>query len=183
MPYRCALPAWTWRRLPRAGKVAVALAPVVGVVLVLTLGPGIERSKREREQAEAARIERARAQYIAQAREEQRPRTGDVFAGDRGRALAAVSSAVRADAAARVAEPILRVDCAPYPTGATGADGRYECLAVTADVPATARSPAGARGHAYRVRIDFENGRYAFCKLAPRPQKNLGSAAAMILRL
>jgi hypothetical protein len=32
-----------------------------------------------------------------------------------------------------------------------------------------AQSEAGRIGHPYRVRIDFDSGRYAFCKIAGRP--------------
>ena len=40
-----ALPAWIWRRLPRAGRIAVAMLPVVVVALIVLLGPGIDESK------------------------------------------------------------------------------------------------------------------------------------------
>jgi len=75
--------------------------------------------------------------------------------------LQAAAAAIRADAGTDV----LRVDCEPYPP----APGRYECLAVTADVPATERTPAGANGLAYRVLISGD--RYAYCRLAPRAAK------------
>ena len=35
LPDLSLMPAWIWRRLPRAGKVALAAAPVVGVAAVL----------------------------------------------------------------------------------------------------------------------------------------------------
>jgi hypothetical protein len=49
------------------------------------------------------------------------------------------------------------------------ATGRYSCLAVTSDIPATAGNRAGVIGHPYRAKIDFRNGRYAFCKIRGRP--------------
>src|SRR5262249_37767716 len=76
------------------------------------------------------------------------------------RLVAAATDPIRADA--RRDAPILRVDCDPL------GRGRYECLAVTADVPSTERTPAGASGFAYRVLIDYESGRYGYCRLAPR---------------
>jgi hypothetical protein len=84
----------------------------------------------------------------------------------RERLLATAAGAIRADAA-KHAQPILRVACDPFPRGR----GQYECLAVTAEVPATERTPAGARGLAYRVLIDYDSGRYGYCHVAPRATK------------
>jgi len=49
------------------------------------------------------------------------------------------------------------------------ATGRYSCLAVTRDIPATAGNRSGVVGHPYRAKIDFTSGRYAFCKIRGRP--------------
>jgi hypothetical protein len=181
------LPAWIWRRLPRAGKVGVALLPVVAVALVLALGPGIERGKEERATAEAERLEQARAERVERLRREQQPRfaSGEPAAASlagRRRLLSDATSAVRGDARARVeagtlSGPIRRVECEPYPRTVEGRGahedlsrrvGRYACLAVTAGFGATAEHEGGAIGHPYRVRIDFDSGRYAFCKVAGR---------------
>jgi hypothetical protein len=181
------LPAWIWRRLPRPAKVGVALLPVVAVALVLALGPGIERGKEERASAEAARLEQARAERVARLRREQAPRfaSGEPAGASlhaRRRLLADAVVAVRADARDRVqagtlSGPIRRVECEPYPRSVErrGAHedlsrsvGRYACLAVTTQFGASAEHEAGAIGHPYRVRIDFDSGRYAFCKVAGR---------------
>jgi DNA-binding SARP family transcriptional activator len=154
MPDLGGMPAWIWRRLPRAGKAAVVAAPFVALALVLALGPGIRHANREREQAARERAARADAADLARVKALQRPHLGR---GD----LRAAAAAIRADAGTGV----LRVDCEPHPPGR----GRYECLAVTADVPATERTPAGANGLAYRVRL--ASGRYAYCRLAPRAAK------------
>jgi DNA-binding SARP family transcriptional activator len=191
LPDLAAMPAWVWRRLPRAGKLAVAAAPVVAIALVVALGPGIERSKEQRateeSQRRAAMLE-ARAERL---RAEQRPRRGaatpagaDVAA--RERLLGEVESAIRADARARVssgalAGPVRRVECEPHPR-TLGAEaphddpsiptGHYACLAVTTDLPGS----AGATGHPYRARIDFRTGAYAFCKIAGSPGKTIVTA-------
>jgi DNA-binding SARP family transcriptional activator len=170
MPDLGGMPAWIWRRLPRAGRVAIASVPLVVLALVLAFGPGIRRANREREQAAQERAARADAADLARVRTLQRPHLGrGVPAGSdpraRRRLVASAGGAV--EAAARRQAPILRVECDPYPPGR----GRYECLAVTADVPATARTPAGAHGLAYRVLIDFESGRYGYCRVAPRAAK------------
>jgi hypothetical protein len=156
MPDLGGMPAWIWRRLPLAGKVAVAALPVVALALILAFGPGIRRANHEREQAAQAQAARADAADVARVRTLQRPHLGR---GD----LQSAAAAIRAGAGTDV----LRVDCEPYPP----ARGRYECLAVTADVPATERTPAGAKGLAYRVLLDDASGRYAYCRLAPRAAK------------
>jgi hypothetical protein len=187
LPGVTGLPRWIWRRLPRAGRVALALLPVAVLALVLLLGPGIDESKDERARSEAESRQRARAERIAQLRAEQRPRFGrEAPAGAnlpaRAGLLDAATLAVTEDARGRVAAgeldgPIRRVACEAYPrtveqSGAHLDPGRrvgtYSCLAVTADARATEHNEASAIGHPYRARIDFETGRYAFCKVSGR---------------
>jgi len=184
LPGLAELPLWIWRRLPRGGKVAVALVPVVALALVLALRPGIERAKEERARSEKQQLEQARATRIERIRAEQRPRfargpAGGADLAARERLLEDVVGTVRRDARKRAAAgaldgPILRVQCEPFPrtVDGTGADqdpsrrfGRYACLAVTSDIPVAAHQKAAAVGHPYRVRIDFESGRYGFCKV------------------
>ena len=57
----------------------------------------------------------------------------------------------------------------------SSASGRYNCLAVTSDIPATAGNRAGVVGHPYRAKIDFLTGRYAFCKIRGRPGELRGA--------
>jgi hypothetical protein len=188
LPGLTRLPQWAWRRLPPAGKVGVALLPVVAIGLALALAPGIDRGKEERASAEAERLERARAERLERLRREQQPRfaSGEPAAASlaaRRRLVAEMAVAIRGDARARVqagtlSGPIRRVQCEPFPRteGGRGAHqdpsrrvGRYSCLAVTTEFGASAEQGAGAIGHPYRVRIDFDTGRYAFCKVAGRP--------------
>ena len=68
--------------------------------------------------------------------------------------------------------PILRAECEPRTSRSPGF-AHYLCLAVTADIPATALSPAGLQGHPYQVRLNVASGRYAFCKIAPAAGKAL----------
>jgi hypothetical protein len=187
LPGLAALPGWIWRRLPVSGRVVVALLPVLAIALLLLLGPGIERGKEERSRAEAERLAQARAARTARIREEQRPRFGrgrpagpDLAA--RERLLDAGTLSVARDARRRVATgalsgPIRRIECEPFPrtTDRTGAHerpgpryGRYACLAVTSAFAAGKGSEAGAVGHPYRLRVDFETGAFAFCKLTGR---------------
>jgi hypothetical protein len=187
LPGLTGLPGWIWRRLPRPAKVGVALLPLVVVGLVLALGPGIDEGKEKRASAEAERLAQARAERIERLRREQRPRFGagePAVASLAGRRelLDGTAAAVLADARARVDAgtldgPIRRVECEPYPrtVGGRGAHentsrrvGRYACLAVTSEIPASEVNEAGTIGHPYRMRIDFETGGYAFCKVSGR---------------
>jgi hypothetical protein len=160
LPDLSLMPAWIWRRLPRAGKVALAAGPVVGLAAVLALAPGIDRAKDERARTEAQRAALTSAERIRQVRAEQQPRFAT---GARGDLRQAAGASVLADARGRVAQPILRVTCEPFPHGAAPSSGRYACLAVTREVGRV------AIGQPYRVLIDHESGRYAFCKVVGRP--------------
>jgi hypothetical protein len=188
LPGIAGLPRWVWRRLPRPARVALALLPVAIVALALLLGPGIDESKDERAQAERERLARLDAERTQRLRAEQRPRFGrGAPAGDslarRAALVGTLPAAVRADARRRVAAgsldgPIRSVRCEPFPRTADGRGahldpaqetGRYSCLAVTREVEATASNEAAAIGHPYRAMVNFDTGRYAFCKVSGRP--------------
>jgi hypothetical protein len=194
-----ALPGWAWARLPRAGRVVVALIPLAAVALALLLGPGIDRSKEERARSEAQREQRARAERIAELRTEQRPRFGRSTAAAapgasvaqrleaRAALFAEVEDRVLADARERARAgalrgPIDRVDCEPFPrtVHGTGAHerlgerrGRYSCIAVTARIQGDEAGELGVIGHPYRFMVDFDSGRYALCKVSGRPGEGL----------
>src|SRR5215210_6040677 len=180
------LPSYVWRRLSHGARIGVVCAGLAAAVLVVLLIPGIERSKDEHARAEAERSARIRAQTIAQTRREQRPRFARAAPAGRDLAaraglVASATASIRSDASERAAAgefngPIDRVECQGYPPAATPADrdparrtGRYSCIAVTSDIPATSGNRPGVVGHPYRARIDFMTGRYAFCKVRGRP--------------
>jgi len=188
MPGIIDLPGWIWRRMPPVAKVGLVLAFVALIAVALAIGPDIRQSKSERERAEQQERLRARAVREARIRREQRPRFVDGPAATSGvaarrRLLDAASASVLADARRRVAArqlrgPIRGIDCEPFPrnVASIGAEdsteqrfGRYACLAVTAEFTETQSTSGGVLGHPYRMRIDFETGRYAFCKIAGRP--------------
>ena len=199
LPGIAGLPGWIWRRLPKAGKVAVALLPFVVIALVILLGPGIDRSKEDRARAQSERLARQRAERVARLRIEQRPRfgRGTPAGSDVARRTTLVGearAAVETDARRRVAAgsldgPVRRVECEPYPRTVEGkgahldparATGRYSCLAITRDVPAGEHAEASAIGHSYRVKIDFTSGRYALCKVAGRAGEGSIGASALV---
>lgn len=188
LPGLAELPGYVWRRMSRGARVGAALAVVAAAALIVLIAPSIERSKEEHSRSEAERSARIRAQILERTRREQLPRFDR--AAPAGRDLAArrelvtsAAASIRADADKRAAAgefngPIDRVECEGYPpsAAATPADenrarrtGRYACIAVTSDIPATSGNRAGVLGHPYRMRIDFATGRYAFCKVRGRP--------------
>jgi hypothetical protein len=188
MPGIIDLPGWIWRRMPLVAKVGAVLALVGLIAVALVIGPDIRESKSERERAEQQERLRARAAREARIRREQRPRFVDGPAatagvGARRRLLDAAGASVLADArrravAGRLRGPIRGIDCEPFPRSSTGIGaedsttqrfGRYACLAVTAEFTETEATSGGKLGHPYRMRIDFDTGRYAFCKIAGRP--------------
>lgn len=188
LPGLLELPKFVWQRLSRTAKVAVAGLALAAIVGAIVLAPVIQRSREDHARAEAEKSAQIQRQLLEEARREQRPRFGRGRAagtdvGARHALVASAIASIRADASTRSAAgewggPILRVQCGPYPPSDEGvtADrvpsrrtGRYACVAVTSEIPATSGNRPGFVGHPYRARIDFESGRYAFCKVRGRP--------------
>ncbi|MGH2713142.1 MAG: hypothetical protein ACRDM7_04515 [Thermoleophilaceae bacterium] len=192
MPGVAELPGWLWRRMGRGGRLGLLGALLVAIGVVAALLPGIIESKQG--SAEAERRERAerRAQLVRRLEAEQRPRvrrSSSVAPPGAGaeRRLAAratlmeeVSAEMLADARARARRgeldgPIRRVECEPFPRTVEGGGaeqdlsrrrGRYACVAVTAEFGSGEVGATGVIGHQYRTMVDFETGRYAFCKVS-----------------
>lgn len=162
------------------------------IALGISIAPGIRESKQEREQAEREERLRLRVEREARIRREQRPVFVDGRPARSGvaarRALVdAAADSVLTDARARVADgrldgPIRSVDCEPFPRNVTGIGaedatedrfGRYFCLAVTAEFARSEGTRGGKLGHPYRLRVDFDTGRYALCKISGRPGEGL----------
>ena len=187
LPNIAELPGWLWRKSSRAVRIAVGLVLVGLIALGVALAPGIGESKREREAAEERRRADLRADRIARQRAEQKPRFASAEAPARSiRArqafLGEISASVLSDARGRVRagqlkSPVKRAECEPFPRTADGkgADddlsrrrGRYACIAVTAEFKPGSASTGGLIGYPYRVLVDFESGRYAWCKISGR---------------
>jgi hypothetical protein len=187
LPSVLELPSWVWRRLPRVTRVLSVLSLVAVIGAGIAIAPGIQESKGEREQAEREARLKARAEHEALVRREQRPQfvTADPAAdvAARRRLVEEAGDSVLGDARRRVASsdlrgPIRGVACEPFPRNVAGrgADdstkerfGRYSCIAMTAEFTRNERSTGGLIGHPYRLRIDFDTGRYAYCKITGRP--------------
>jgi hypothetical protein len=197
LPGLLELPGFLIRKIPRrARRPAAALAGVVlvGVAVGVAVSvPAITDSKKERSAAEQ-RTERERlALRTAELQAEMRLRSsrGTPARGLEGAAAIAARHALAADLAAAVLSDAVervrageftgavdRVECERFPRGAHGEDparelgsptGRYSCVAVTADTPATDTSQASILGYPYRARVHFPSGRFAFCKVSGRP--------------
>jgi hypothetical protein len=186
------LPGWLWRRLGRGGRIAAAVLLLAAIALGIALVPGMLESKRERASSEKREQAEVRAQHIRELEAEQRPRfrrsesvaeSGAPAAtrlAARARLMEELSASILADSRRRVRRgeldgPIRRVVCEPFPrtVAGIGADknlsrrsGRYSCVAVTTAFGRSKASEGGVIGHQYRVLVDFETGRYAFCKIS-----------------
>ena len=197
LPGLLQIPAFLVRKLsPRARRVAAVVAGILAVALAAGLAvalPAIDDGKRERAASDERASAQLRAQRIAELQAEMRllRGRGTPARGLEGaaalaarRTLAAdLAAAVEADARARVAAGELdrsvdRAQCERYPRGPRGEDpatnlgsrtGRYACLAVSADVPRTAFNEGSAIGYPYRALVDFESGRFTYCKVSGKP--------------
>jgi hypothetical protein len=176
----------------RGMRVAAALLLLAVIAIGVALVPGILESKDERAQSDQRERAQLREQRIRKLEAEQRPRFGrsdsvaPAGASARQRLAARaglmdeLSRTVMADSRRRVRRgeldgPIRRTVCEPFPrtVEGVGADrdlsrrsGRYSCVAVTAAFGRGEQSVAGVIGHQYRVLVDFESGRYAYCKVS-----------------
>jgi hypothetical protein len=192
MPGITALPGWLWRRTGRGARLTLLGALIVLLATAAALVPVILESKEER--AESDRRERAerRAELIRRLETEQRPRhrrstsvaTPGATANEQLEARSALMdelhAEILADAGVRVRRgdldgPIRRVECEPFPRSVDGVGahqrlgprtGRYACVAVTAEFGTGEVGATGVIGHQYRTMVDFESGRYAFCKVS-----------------
>jgi hypothetical protein len=170
----------------------VALLLAVGGTVALI--PSISDERRERSAAEERRRQALHDARLRDLQAEQRPVSGRtrstaqagaavrVRLAARADAMDDLTSAIAADARRRVRAGTLsgrirQVECEPFPRTVGGTDpaeqlskrrGRYACVAVTGEFEQTEESVGGTLGHPYRALIDFESGRYAFCKIAGR---------------
>jgi hypothetical protein len=197
LPGLLEIPGFLVRKIPpRARKPAAFAAGIllvaVAVALVLSI-PAITESKDERAATEARQEHDRLAQRAAELQAELRLRNGR---GESARGLTGaeavtvrqalvsdLNAAVLADAHSRVqagefTQSVDRVECERFPRGARGEDpaldlgrdtGRYSCLAITADAPKIETSHASSLGYPYRALLNFESGRFTYCKISGRP--------------
>jgi hypothetical protein len=195
MPGLAGLPRWVWTKT--SPRLRLALAAVALVLLAASVALATQLRDESRRQAESDQRTRAelRERRDARLRSEQRPRlarsdsvappgaTTAAQLAARAGLLEELSTAIVADARRRVRAgkmdgPIRGVRCEPFPrsVAARGAErdlsrrrGRYSCVAVTSELARSEANTGVVLGHPYRALADFETGRYAYCKVAGRP--------------
>ena len=180
------LRVWTPRRdvyIPPVPRFRLLLAAVLlvgaiaGTAVLVERGKAAGRARDRRE--EAAHVAVLRAQIAR----DQRPRHARLAAHSRAGIERGLERAITADAQQRFAHRALdarvkHTSCIPWvrpavahppepPPGA--ASGKYECLGVTASVPATPGTHAGDFGFPFWARVDFRHRTAVWCKVNPRP--------------
>jgi hypothetical protein len=176
----------------RTARLTALGAVVLLVAAAAALVPVILESKEDRAAAERRDRAERRAELVRRLETEQRPRLRrstsvappGATPGEqlelRSTLMGELNAEMLADARARVRRgdldgPIRRVECEPFPRSvdAVGAHeqlgrrtGRYACVAVTAEFGTGEVGATGVIGHQYRTMVDFETGRYAFCKVS-----------------
>ena len=193
MPGIIDLPGWLWRRMPPVARVGLVVGLVALIVVAVLIAPGIRESKSERERAEQQRApahpggSRRSASGACSVRASRAapppPRVWPHGGGCSTRpARPLLADARRRVAAGQLRGPIEGIDCEPFPRTVAGVGaedsteqryGRYACIAVTAEFKQSQATTGGLIGHPYRMRIDFDSGRYAYCKVAGRPGEGL----------
>jgi hypothetical protein len=154
---------------------AAVLVVLLGVAAAIAI-PAIDSSKDEsaareqRESAEARAAERRRLRADQTAHHGR----GEPAHDQAGRLalLFRVRGSISSDAEARVRAgaltgPVLGVRCRPGRS--SGTRTAYTCTAVTREIPATGRNVPGVAGHPFVAVVDFDSGRYSWCKTNPPP--------------
>lgn len=160
------VPAFLWRKLPRAGKAAVVLAAGAVVAATALAAPGIRDAIRDDEARERQEAADRRAARIARLRVLVRPRVAQVRIGY-GPGLADLRAAIARDARRRTGDRIRRTDCERLPRvrEKQRPGVRLSCLAVTADFAPSAVTVGGSIGHPYRATLNADAGRATYCRV------------------
>jgi hypothetical protein len=173
------LPVWLWRRTAPWARVAIGVALVMTIASTAVLVPALQREKRARAVAEQHSHDVRHRLAIAALKHEQEPRLGRSAEAARPAMLRDLEGAILSDARTRgLPGPILSAGCEPFPKTVGepaperdphATSGSYTCLAVTSEIDRSAATSGGEIGHPYRANLDFATGRFAFCKIAGRP--------------
>lgn len=188
MPGIAGLPGFLWRKLPRAGKVAVALVVVAALVAVVLSIPGIRAGKEGNRVREAGEAARGRRDRVARLRRLVEPRTLTVASLDRPsdpdatraaartRTLARVRAEIVADARSRESSRVKAARCERIPAGEpapatdlAATEVGLSCVAVTSELDANERTTGVTIGYPYRALVDFRTGRVGFCRTVGQP--------------
>jgi hypothetical protein len=196
----------TRRRRLAFAAAAVLMAGLVALGVWL-LSPGIDRAKHAQVAALQRAAAAARATLIAQERAQQALRVGHAGERDPGPGASGavrrrtrqamvreLQDTITLDTRARVRTgiltgPALFTTCSAYPSDAPAPQtmlavrvGAYACLAVNRPVRGAGGTVAEL-GDPIWARIDFRDGRFAWCKINPRPGEQAIGAGAPVVPL
>jgi hypothetical protein len=172
-PRGAVLPPVPWPKV----ALGAAILAVVAVLVAVLGAPAIDEAKTESAATERRAEDERRAARRERQRREQRPRLGRlVDPGARGRALVSVEAAIGRDARRRFNPRAAPATCDATPgADATAPRVAYDCLSSVRAIVGAA-DQEGARGELgipYRAVLDFERGRYAFCRVTPIPGEQI----------
>ena len=168
-PRDAEVPPIPWRKV---GLVALAALVVAGGAIAL-IAPRIDDAKEERAAREQRALEERTALRRAIIRAEQTPRTGSAT-GDRGQVMQVVAAAVGRDARERFSPNARAATCEPVPgVDATAARVAFACHAPIREIVAGGGRAVGSLAIPFRAVVDFDRGRYAFCKVNPPPGEQI----------
>jgi hypothetical protein len=191
-PKGATVPPVPTRKLAIGGVVAALVLAALAAWLV----PRIDRSKRATARAERGSLaaltalERKRLaadQQLHQGRIAGSPVKPDL--AGRARVIGELEHSITLDARQRVSAgtlkgPILTTSCRPYtrtPAASPTAPDRYECTAVTTEIPRGVRNVAGQGGYPFWARVNFGARSYVWCKVNPLPSEQaIGSQLAVV---
>jgi hypothetical protein len=198
LPSLVELPGFLLRKLPARRRRLVLIAGLLLLVAVVVAGALLVPQTRSREQTRAAedarRAAAADAELKARYAREARPIAGQGPAAEgldgaaaltaRRALVSGLQASVLADARERAKRGELKgsyraATCYRYPKGVhdlppadevAHATLVVECLAVTREVARDNRTTTGSLiGQPYRARVDFQRGRYTYCKIVQQP--------------
>ena len=193
-PRNARVPPVPWRKIGIWTAVGVV---VCGVALAIAV-PRIDTGKRAGAARDAASLAASRAAEHRRLVAEQRVHRGRAAGrGDRVAIYGAATSAVLADAKARVADGELEtavsgIVCAPAEGSGQPAHveriasvpvGAFDCTAITGKIARSSRNVAGALGYPFRLKVDFAHRSFLWCKQNPLPGERSVPDPSQVVRL
>jgi hypothetical protein len=168
------------------------VAVIAGAIALIS--PAIDSGKRRGAKAERASLAAAQIRERRRLAIEQRARSERVAAADgnaaaRRAVLTRLEAAITADVrdrqqTGRLAGRVQSTSCRPYrgspvPPGAPV--GKFECVAITAQIPGIPTGPPGTAGYPFWARVDYGHGRISWCKINPRAgERGIGGELAVV---
>lgn len=168
------VPPIPWRKLAAAALGLVVIAAVGYAILE----PRINESKQTAADREAKEFAAFKAREVKRLTADQRLQRGSGPAGSRAGVLRSLEADVLADARARFKPPAKRASCEPYPPGSPE-PGKFACIAVTSDI-GTEGTGRGELGIPFWAKVDFQTGRYAWCKINPKPGERVAGKSVIV---